>query len=234
MELPTLRPLCEFFNEELKEGTETVWTKGLMFGRVCFHYHGLFVSDISRGGTRSILQLRILSVIQERTEIGLPIQDFFDLIIGTRYYHLHPVGYVMHKLTLYRSSGGVIALGLGECDIPIEKCESLFLNSTREAFKLRVLGGVPWIKKLVKAQYGSQYRSRGLNDALGRALGGRVLFGEADGTKKCKVGVTAESSRGETLLIANYNRNGGPVDKENGMYLRNPQNLITTRTKPTL
>jgi len=44
-----------------------------------------YSSFITRGGVRSIIQLKILSLLETDIDLGLPIQEFFDLIIGTRY-----------------------------------------------------------------------------------------------------------------------------------------------------
>lgn len=38
------------------------------------------------GGVRSIIELIILSEIEKRTGLDIPIRCFFDLIIGSRYY----------------------------------------------------------------------------------------------------------------------------------------------------
>lgn len=42
------------------------------------------------GGIRGILQLKILEVLEKETQlyVDIPIQQFFDLIIGTRYSHI--------------------------------------------------------------------------------------------------------------------------------------------------
>lgn len=40
---------------------------------------------ISSGGIRSIIQLEILKSLEHVIGLDIPIQNFFDLIIGTRY-----------------------------------------------------------------------------------------------------------------------------------------------------
>lgn len=40
---------------------------------------------LSSGGIRGIVQLTMLNALEEKINLGIPIQDFFDLIIGTRY-----------------------------------------------------------------------------------------------------------------------------------------------------
>lgn len=37
------------------------------------------------GGIRGIVQLTMLDALEKRIGLGIPIQDFFDLIVGTRY-----------------------------------------------------------------------------------------------------------------------------------------------------
>lgn len=39
----------------------------------------------SRGGIRGIVELEVLSAIERYLGGKIPIQDFFDLIVGTRY-----------------------------------------------------------------------------------------------------------------------------------------------------
>jgi hypothetical protein len=39
---------------------------------------------MNRGGIRSIVQLSILAELERLVDLDIPIQNFFDLIIGTR------------------------------------------------------------------------------------------------------------------------------------------------------
>jgi len=36
------------------------------------------------GGVRAVVQLVILGMLEKRIGFGIPIQEFFDLIVGTR------------------------------------------------------------------------------------------------------------------------------------------------------
>jgi patatin-like phospholipase/acyl hydrolase len=36
------------------------------------------------GGVRALIQLVILRLIEKRMGLGIPIQEFFDLMVGTR------------------------------------------------------------------------------------------------------------------------------------------------------
>ena len=37
------------------------------------------------GGVKSLVQLTTLGIIEKQIGLGIPIQAFFDLVIGTRY-----------------------------------------------------------------------------------------------------------------------------------------------------
>jgi len=43
-------------------------------------------ADIDRGGVRGIVELEILRRLSRELGDGLNVQDFFDLIVGTRYF----------------------------------------------------------------------------------------------------------------------------------------------------
>ena len=36
------------------------------------------------GGVRALIQLVVLAMIEKRVGLAIPIQEFFDLIVGTR------------------------------------------------------------------------------------------------------------------------------------------------------
>ena len=40
---------------------------------------------MSRGGIRAIIELTVLKLLEERIGFGIPIREFFDLMVGTRY-----------------------------------------------------------------------------------------------------------------------------------------------------
>lgn len=46
---------------------------------------GKDTDDRNRGGVRGIVELVLLNAIQKELGPHVPIQDFFDLIVGTRY-----------------------------------------------------------------------------------------------------------------------------------------------------
>lgn len=45
----------------------------------------LLMHSLHSGGIRGIVELEILRLIQKALGANIPIQDFFDLIVGTRY-----------------------------------------------------------------------------------------------------------------------------------------------------
>jgi len=47
------------------------------------------LSNYLRGGVRCIMQLRLLLELERKIGLGLQIQAFFDLVIGTRYVLRH-------------------------------------------------------------------------------------------------------------------------------------------------
>jgi hypothetical protein len=56
------------------------------YGRYSLVFYALLLLTAQNsGGVRSVIQLRILWHIEKEIGLGLPIQEFFDLIIGTRY-----------------------------------------------------------------------------------------------------------------------------------------------------
>jgi len=158
------------------------------------------------------MQLQILSILEERIGLGIPIREFFDLIIGTRYV-LQPSRDFLYQLTCsIGSAGGIIALGLGERRMSIEECLEMFRTFSRKAFTRRIGTNIHGIRYLVEAQHHSQYESKGLNQSLKLSFGEKKMFGEAAETsndapkKPVKVGVTMTSSSGRPYLITNYNR----------------------------
>ncbi|KAI5782162.1 acyl transferase/acyl hydrolase/lysophospholipase [Pyronema domesticum] len=160
------------------------------------------ILSLDGGGVRSIMQLQILSIIEERIGLGIPIGQFFDLMVGT-------------------SAGGIIALGLGEKSMQIEDAMKMFRAFAIKAFTKRMGANIPGVQYLVEAQHHSQYESKGLEDSLKKSFGEQKMFGEAKTiteesyNRRAKVGVTMTSSSGRPYLVTNYNR---ATRKNNGGY----------------
>ncbi|KAI5805973.1 hypothetical protein EDC01DRAFT_609926 [Geopyxis carbonaria] len=150
---------------------------------------GLRILSLDGGGIRSIVQLKILEELEKMINIDMPIQEFFDLIIGT-------------------SGGGIVAYGLGMKRLSASNCIEEFKTLSRKAFTKRK--GVTWrggIGTLIEAKHHSIYKSRGLENALKKVFGEDPIFGKKSGPNPLKVGVSATSSNNHhPFLLANYNR----------------------------
>ncbi|KIW25374.1 uncharacterized protein PV07_08557 [Cladophialophora immunda] len=85
-------------------------------------------------------------------EDELPIQLFFDLIIGT-------------------SSGGIIALGLGANGWNVHMCMRTFEKLCKQAFTKRKGIGIPWVEHFVTVTNDSRYETAPIEKALKSAFG---------------------------------------------------------------
>ncbi|XP_014554875.1 hypothetical protein COCVIDRAFT_39346 [Bipolaris victoriae FI3] len=144
---------------------------------------GVRVLSLDGGGMRGIVILSVLGEIQKELGGRIPIQDFFDLIVGT-------------------STGGLLALGLGVKNWSIEQSTQTFLRLVRTAFTSRYPGGLQLMR--------SKYRTKPLEKALYQAFGDEAMFGgvpeDMSGSTR-KVAVTAATETGEEVVIfTNYNR----------------------------
>ncbi|KAF2134377.1 hypothetical protein P153DRAFT_402048 [Dothidotthia symphoricarpi CBS 119687] len=144
---------------------------------------GVRVLSLDGGGMRGIVILEVLRQVQEELGGRIPIQDFFDLVVGT-------------------STGGILALGLGIKNWSVNHCISLFLRLVEKAFTPKFLGGV---------SFGTtKFRTQPLEEALSECFGDEAIFGgvpEASVGCARKVAVTAATDTGEQAVIfTNYNR----------------------------
>lgn len=155
---------------------------------------GIRLLTIDGGGVRGIVPLTILARLEK--ELGLPIQNFFDLIVGT-------------------STGGIIALGLGEKGWTVKECITKFKHFANQAFSKRRGLGWQLIDNLIAAQHNGKYKVEPLEDLLRTEYGEDSLFGGHTNNSKsstnnspsvCKVGVTTTTTAGRPCLLANYNR----------------------------
>lgn len=156
------------------------------------------------------MQLKILYALEKHIGLGIPIQEFFDLIVGTRYEDTLEISPNIFELTVfYCSGGGIVALGLGTKRLSVTDCADLFKKFAREAFTERRGVGWPAYGTLVEARHHSRYVTRGIQNALKDAFGERILFGgkkAAEGQPALRVAVTTTSSNGTPYLLANYSR----------------------------
>lgn len=171
--------------------------------RVKPRFAGARILSLDGGGTRGIVELAILSEIQKTVGLGIPIQDLFDLVIGT-------------------STGGIIALGVFEKHWTLDHAKSLFSAFTKRAFSVRRILSVPVISAIIKPFLGHKYTNDGIEDALQDSLGHDFLFGQAKTpphqsstraippSDAVKVGVvTCPQGGNQACLLANYSRASG-------------------------
>lgn len=159
-------------------------------------FAGIRILALDGGGIRGIVELELLKAIESRINVrstsgsSIPIQWFFDLIVGT-------------------SAGGIIALGLTVKRWSVGHCITEFVRLCDKAFSPRELNGGK-LEKLVTLNHGSKWRTTPLYEALQQAFGHRPIFGGqiSDSRKYAtKVAVVSTSqSDCRPLLITNYNR----------------------------
>ncbi|KAF7504590.1 hypothetical protein GJ744_002085 [Endocarpon pusillum] len=156
-------------------------------------FAGVRILSLDGGGIRGIVELETLRAIQESLGVEIPITQFFDLIVGT-------------------STGGIIALALGEKNWPLDKCISHFLNLCDRAFTPRELHRVPGMHRVTSLSHGSLYKTRPLVAALREEFGSDLLFGgvrDSVSRDSTKVAVTSTDETGKKAIIfANYRHSG--------------------------
>ncbi|KAH9898942.1 hypothetical protein F4778DRAFT_178322 [Xylariomycetidae sp. FL2044] len=144
------------------------------------------------GGVRGIIQLQALQQIEMILGPDLPIQLFFDLIVGT-------------------DMGGIIAIGLGVKKWSVASTLDKFKDLCREAFIPREMTSVPLFGALSSMYHGSLYKTQPFAKALRRYFSDQPFFGGATHrsrlTTSVKVAVTATTSLDRRpVVFANYNR----------------------------
>lgn len=152
---------------------------------------GTRVLCLDGGGIRGIVELEVLRAIEQALGGEIPIQAFFDLIVGT-------------------STGGIIALALGVQQWPVDRCISMFTSLCNHAYTPRVKG-MPILDLAATISHGSKYKTKAFHEALKDAFGEQdVLFGGRSRTKstcQTRVAVTSTTSTGsKAIVLANYRR----------------------------
>ena len=65
------------------------------------------------GGVRALIQLVVLGIIEKRVGLAIPIEEFFDLIVGTRWVFTgEPSRCVSHNMLTIRPLAEVASLPL--------------------------------------------------------------------------------------------------------------------------
>lgn len=151
---------------------------------------GVRVLALDGGGIRGIVQLEVLHALEECLGGHVPIQAFFDLMVGT-------------------GTGGLLAVALSQKDRTVVGCMDMFTAMCDHAFTPR-LKGVPVINQIVQAfGSGRKFKTKPLHAALRTAFGDDLdLFGSSDRLRSgARVAVTTSSATGrESILLASYRR----------------------------
>ncbi|KAI1452785.1 hypothetical protein F4805DRAFT_462423 [Annulohypoxylon moriforme] len=155
-------------------------------------FAGTRVLCLDGGGIRGIVELQTLKAIEKILGPDLPIQYFFDLIVGT-------------------STGGIIALGLGVNNWTVDDCIRHFKELCIQAFKPRELIGIPILQNLTILSHRSIYKTKPFEALLRKAFMEKPLFGGANDLSEMvtKVAITTTSEmKQQAVVLANYNRQG--------------------------
>ncbi|KAK0868567.1 hypothetical protein LTR87_014099 [Friedmanniomyces endolithicus] len=149
---------------------------------------GVRILSLDGGGIRGIVQLEVLRAIEQAIGGFLPVQSFFDLIVGT-------------------GTGGMLAVALSMKDRTVDSCIDMFCALCDHAYTPR-LKGVPIISQLAQVfGSGPRYKTKPLYAALKTAFSEEDdLFGSSSRLRKgTRVALTSASVTGrETILLASY------------------------------
>ncbi|KAI2470767.1 FabD/lysophospholipase-like protein [Annulohypoxylon bovei var. microspora] len=162
-------------------------------------YAGSRALCLDGGGIRGIIQLQVLMEIEKILGPDLPIQLFFDLIVGT-------------------NAGGIIAIALGVKKWSVNATMEKFKDMCSEGFTPREMTSVPLFGALSSLYHGSLYKTKPLAKALRRYLADQPFFGSATHRSSIitstKVAVTASTGiERKAVIFANYNRPDLPGKK---------------------
>ncbi|KAI0143270.1 hypothetical protein BJ166DRAFT_87666 [Pestalotiopsis sp. NC0098] len=143
------------------------------------------------GGIRGIVQLTVLREMEKILGPELPLQLFFDLIVGS-------------------NTGGLIAIGLGVKKWTVQATMDKFKDMCKEAFTPREMQHVPVIGLISNLYHGSLYKTQPFEKALKRYFSDQPFFGVSTRSRQnvsLKVAVTATTSmEHQPVVFANYNR----------------------------
>ncbi|KAK8075762.1 hypothetical protein PG997_010425 [Apiospora hydei] len=168
---------------------------------------GVRILTLDGGGIRGIVELEVLEQIEIALG-GIPIQCFFDLVVGT-------------------STGGLVALGLGSMQWRVSECIEKFVKLCDEVFTRRSGSTLPLIGSFIENYHHSKYQTTTLESAMQFAFtedlllyGGQRLPGT---TLPLKVAVTATNLAGnKTYVLANYNQPRG-APKSSHYHFQRPE-----------
>jgi predicted acylesterase/phospholipase RssA len=169
--------------------TDSRWEKPAILGLKPSEA-GACALSLDGGGIRGIVQLETLRAIEHALGNHVPVQKFFDLIVGT-------------------GTGGLIAVSLVAGGRSIDQCLDLFLATCDHAYATDS-GSKSLVERVSRLAIDKRKsRTLGLHRALRDAFTShRGFFGEVDQfSPNIKVALTSTSDiDGHTVLLANYRR----------------------------
>ncbi|KAI9883473.1 MAG: hypothetical protein M1823_004763 [Watsoniomyces obsoletus] len=158
---------------------------------------GTRILSLDGGGVRGVIELRILKKVLKEVGHDIPIQELFDLVIGT-------------------STGGIIALGIFKMNWTVDEALEKFKSLSQEAFHPRWFLRDRIFRNAAQLFCTFRYQTDGIEEALKKAFLGGPLFGHYQSAiaDHVKVGVVAALQHGQhPSLFANYSRDpSGPGD----------------------
>ncbi len=171
---------------------------------------------IDGGGTRGVIPLDILAMIQGMMGSELQIQDLFDLAFGTSVGKLHVA--ISQDVGLKTEIGGLIVCILFLRGIPASQCVHIFDALARKLFE-RPQGRTNFLKRLrlsLKGWYkDGHYDVNALEDCLRDNLGiDDRMFGYQPGILATKVGIVAATiGNASPVIFTNYNGPGAKKEE---------------------
>ncbi|PCG89822.1 Patatin/Phospholipase A2-related [Penicillium occitanis (nom. inval.)] len=177
---------------------------GARFSRVKIKIHdpcrGLNVLSLDGGGCRSVIQLVFLRVLADRIGLPCPIQEHFDVGIGS-------------------SGGGINILGLFKKGLEIATCEDSFRTMSQDAFRPRKALPLPivsGIQRGIASYLGDGLKSpKALEQALQQILTEDLKMRDCAYDKQigAKIIITTTTiNHCEPCIYTNYGGDGRPSD----------------------
>ncbi|KAF1960915.1 hypothetical protein CC80DRAFT_590230 [Byssothecium circinans] len=149
---------------------------------------GVRVLALNNGGTRSIVQIEVLKLIEKELHGRIPVQSLFDMIIG-------------------EGTGGVLALGLNSRGWDLDDCEEYLCALFERIFTPSNMHRFPTFQ--VNRSH-AKYRSKILDDCLTSMFPEQKIVDlppvEDPIQRSSKVAVLTSSATGRKVLFSNYRR----------------------------
>jgi len=169
---------------------------------------GYRLLSLDGGGTRAVIALEELRLLQESLGPLCRVQDFFNMVMGTS----SGKGSSLHRpFQTNAPSGGIIALTLVKCGWELERCISTFIDIAKKTFGAEKHRSATVTRRLWRSLRcwltDGKYDASAFETALQSIFGARNrLFQWAPNSLAAKVAVTATSiSKPSAFIFSNYN-----------------------------